>query len=585
MPGKVEKKPVDLSTFAQTISDMYSGAKIEDILDAGWIVDSKGYPVANTGNTEKNIQKIYDLVDKQKENSKIYFQGIQNKWKGMSDDTVTLEYNKDGNLEPKVSDKHIININVKSATLLELANVNEGLQKYKGKNPDIVELRNNCEKLITDLTMTSDQKDFNQKLNTFASAAERYYASHAPASLNKTQAKNANLAYDILKIRNDAKDNKEPKKTDKIEEMQARIAAKYVSAYCLHTIDKSPLEKSVKQAQEILSNAKLFNEKVEKTLKDPSFLFMYGSRKEGDEKDLLSRLNEGLSSKAAKVFNNVEKERRFPSQERLEINAILKESQPKRYNPKKQYESMSLQDQKPITETVKSLREELDAIGGSGTSSPEFEKLKHELLVADIRLQRQSPFMDVKAEMAQLGDAVDEYVNKKMQEGKINSRGLKRLNVAMRLKNLCDGVEKNKKPDEVLKSREETSKEILAQRLSMHLAKEMTKTDDPMIAKEGATILRNKKAMAEAQKQMLNSQTFKEMFNNPSKLQDALESKPGDIYKDILKQEFKKADPKEIKKAQIKKEKTQEIKTKNTLNIKNNKEKEKDSVMIEMQNI
>lgn len=583
MPDRVEKQPVDLSTFGQTISDMYSGAKIEDILEAGWIIDSKGFPVANIGNTEKNLQKIYDMVSKQQENSKVYFKGIENKWKGMSDDTVTLEYN-DGKYEPKVSDKNIININVKSATLLELANVNEGLQQYKGKNPDILSLKNGCENLIKDLTKTLDQKEFNQKLNTFASAAERYYASHAPASLNKTKAKNANLAYDILKIRNDAADNKEPNRTDKIEEMQARIATKYVSAYCIHTIDKSPSEKSVKEAEEILTNAKLFNEKVEKTLKDPSFLYMYGSRKEGDQKDVLARLNEGLSTKAAKVFKNVEHERMFPSQQRLEIDALLKEASPKRYNPKKQYESMSLQDQKPITDMVKSLREELDAIGGSGTSSPEFEKLKHELLVADIRLQRQSSFMDVKAEMAQLGDAVDEYVNKKMQEGKINSRGLKRLNVATRLQTLCNEVAKNKKPEEALKSKEEFSKEILAERLSVHLAKVMLKTDDPMVAKEGATILRNQKAMDQAKKQMLNSETFKEMFKDPSRLQSALASKPADVYKEILKQEFKKADPKEIKKAQIEKEKAKDVKLETGI-IKNGNTKEKESVMIEMQKI
>lgn len=574
MPVPNEKQKKEMDMLSKAITDMYSGAKIEDILEAGWIVDSRGYPVKNEQNDEKNLQKIYDLVSAQGSDKKVYFQNVPSKENPAQEDTITFKLADDA-YQPEVSAKSVTNVNVKTQALVNLSNVNEELKKYKGKNSDIKELKDNCEKLIVDLAEISDKEDFGRKLNEFSQSAERFYTSHAPASLNKSDAKNANLAYNIIKTKNDVLANKVPSLPDKIEEVQARIAAKYVSAYCMHTINKSTDGKAIEDAKDVLSKPSLFAGRVETTLKDPAFLYMYGSRKEGDEKDLLARLGDGLTSKVAKVFNKVEKERVSPSKERLEIEGIIKEAPPKRINARKQYESMSLQDQKPISVMVKSLREELDAIGGNNTSSPEFEKLRHELLVADIRLQRENSFMDVKKEMAELGDAVDEYVTKKMQEGKLNSRGLRRLNVAMRLRNLCDGVEKDKKPEDAVKSADETSKEILAERITKHLAKEMVKSDDSMIAKEGATINRNKAALAKASSQILNSDTFKEMFNDSSKLQNALEKNPVDVYNQICRQEFKKAEPEAIKKAKIEKTKIKEIKV----------EHEQEGVMIEMQNI
>ena len=549
-PKEVQKQQApSLDSFSKAVTDMYQGSNISDIFEAGWILDGKGKPI-KSDNPAENMQTLYELFKNKKDDEELYFTNVPKAGKDGADGTETLSFDKDkGQYEAKPYPINVINSDLKDATIERLMGFREGIMKYNGGNENLKSLRDNCNDIIDELEGTVDKGEFDKRLNDFTKDAKEYYQKHAPISLNKKQEKNTSLCYDLLKLDDDVSAGHMPSTPDKVEEIQSRIAAKYVGAYCMHVVKGEGDPRAIQEAQETLDDPERFADKVNKTLKDPAFLYLYGSRKEGDEKDMLSRLSEGLSSKAAKVFKNVEAEQRYPSETRLQIQAAEKAPPKKRIEEHKKYESMSLQDQKPVAEMVKTLKEELEAIGGNNNSSPEFEKLRKELLIADIRLQRGNSYMDVKGQMAELGDAVDEYLSKKTQESSLGGKGLKRASVAMRIRDLCDGVAQNKKPAEAVKSPSEAQKELLAERLTSHISNVMLKTDDPLIAKEGLAMKTNKEAIKKAKQQLLNSDSFKELFNTPDKITAALNQKPANVYDKICKHEAKTA-PEAVKKAQ-----------------------------------
>ena len=532
-----------LDKLGSYVKELYG--KSEDLaylIQLGWIVfRGREY------NVEKGMQPL-DVINALQSGKDVYFQHVPDKASN-GEKSYSVSF-KDDELKTIPCTKDLIDGKVREAALKELDAAGEMMWRLDSKNKNFLALRDKCADVHKKLSETVDKSEFMDILNEYVKDAEQYYMKHAPANLNKGQLAKTSIAYKLLGIRNAVANGVEAESpVDKIKEAQTRIAAKFVAARAAIALKSDDLEvqQAAKQLQE---DPVSFQYAVEKTMEDESFQYLYGKRELEKESEMLARLKDAAGTKASKIVKQVAKERKNPTPDRLQAEAIMKERKPKRTNPHKMYSSMSLQQQAPIADVVSNVRRAVEQAGGSMTSSPEFIEFRRALSVSDMRLRSGNEYMDVQAQLQQLGDAADEYYEAKIDK-KPDSRGNERLLAAKRIRDLCDQVAQGKVPQP--KTDEQLKKEIIAERAVRHAANYMMESPDPKVRIAGKKILLNKALLEKQMDNVMKSDIFQKLTGSAKALEKTFNTKTADIMmavgtikpKDVVTPQKKILEPEE----------------------------------------
>jgi len=558
-----------LNQMVKTVTDMYGGNQtFDDLVDGEWILDNYGMPIERSKNPWDHYEKVFNSLNLEEG---VYLQNVPSK-EGPEENTYKLA-KEQNQFKSKKQNEVMIKPAVKASTLFELDKVAGALNEIKTKNPLLGKLQKECSKTMEDLSKTTDMKEFKKKVGEFSKSADEYFAQMGGANLSKGKAVKLGIVNKVRKIRDAVEQNKEFEiKEDKIAEMQERIAAKFVSAYTNNALKRgTPAEQQ--EAREILADSRLFADKVNKTMGTAAFQYLYGLRPGNKPIELTERLMASMNAKPSSILSSMGKEIKNPSPARLQHQAFMKEKAPLRYNPNKKHETMSLQEQAVVLDKVSKMNELLKELGPRN-SSPEYAAVMHDLSVTELRLKNKNTYMDVKAQMAQLGDSIDAYLSKKMKETSLNKKEIKKVSALTELQNTCDAVAANKTVAPP-KSQDEHAKDILSTRLATNVVQGMLNSKDPKIQRMGKKLELDKTAFANEKAKIKNSAAFKQLFGGEGMAQVALGQKITKVSADLAKRQAE-LDGKEISLTTKVVEKTKEIQQK--IIEKENKILEKDKI-------
>ena len=528
-----EAKINELSQVSKTITDMYSGAAVEEILDAECVLDGNGYPIKKEDSPWKTYEKIKDILDNGTEDG-VYFQGIYDKETGWE---KCLSYKQENKQLVKEYREPVIRGDLKKDIIDELEPISKALAIQKTKNPYLKKIQNNINDLITDFENENDRDALMEKLNDFAHDADQYYMKKSGTKLSKTGADKLEMVNRIREIRDAVNQGKLPSETplDRVKFMQTQLAAKFVKGYAVSMRDYSKDPVLADKARAMLTDPKAFEKGVNEIMANPAFQYLYGSRKEGDGLDVINRINQGLDLKASQLVKNVKQEAELPSKDRPAFESYMKQQAPRRIDAVRGINGrLALSRHAEILDALEDMRKQLTAVGRSGAASAELQNLEKELAISTIRLQNGNSFMNVKAQLAQLGDAADAYMNKVMNS-KMNSRRFQRFNIANQIRQVSDAVAEDKPIANSIKHGDELKRDSLAARLANQVAKELLKSDSPAAQKRGKRMLLEPKIFEAEKQKIRNSTAFTNLYVfNEGALEDAITSKPESIYKDFL---------------------------------------------------
>lgn len=511
-----------LNDTVKTITDMYGGTSITRLVETECILNSRGdiFPKSNT-NPWKQYDKIFDTINTEEG---VYLENVPKKDSRQEESYILAK--KKNEVKATKNPRPLIKASYKGKVMVEFGRIYDELDKMKTKNPKLLALKEKCKEYGENLSITPDKATFDKLIEDFAKDADAYFKDMAPASLGKGKLAKLGTINKIRGLRDAVIAGKEveEQKVDKIKEAQERIAAKFVTAYAMKTA-KDPNEKVRAESKRLLNDPEAFAKKVKATMDDKAFQYLYGDRMEGVTADLEKRLNAGLNAWSSTILKNVIKEQKDPTPEREQLEAFMKQKPPTMTaRLKGQYSAMPLDKQQETLEYLNKIDKELKEIGGKDNSSPEFAKVKATLEMTKMRLERGNSYMDVNAQLAELGDSVDAYLSKKAQEPSLNKRSLARVQTLQKLSNSCDAIISGKPQPKDL-GKEEVAKDLLATKLVQRELNEKMKSKDPNVKMAAKQVTLNKKEFDKAKDALKQTKAFKELFDGPGKAQAALGSK------------------------------------------------------------
>lgn len=536
-----EEKMKDYSVIAQTMTELYGSPDVEKILDAEWVLDVNGNPLKKG----KDVWDSYEIINNVlKGESEVYFQGIYNKETGKEESYKLHKNPETDHINKALQEVPMINGAVKHDAIKALEPIAKALTLHKTKNPFLSNIKSNINKTIEDLNTITGKEEFNKKLEELAHDADLYFMVKSGTKLSKTGADKLEMASRIREIRDAANKGKLPSQTplDRVKFMQTQLAAKFVKGYAVSMRDYSKDPVLADKARAMLSDHKAFEKGVNEIMANPAFQYLYGSREEGDGLDVINRINQGLDLKASQLVKNVKQEAELPSKDRPAFESYMRQQAPRRIDAVRGINGrLALNRHAEILDALEDMRKQLTAVGRSGAASAELQNLEKELAISTIRLQNGNNFMNVKAQLAQLGDAADAYMNKVMNS-KMNGRRFQRFNIANQIRQVSDAVAEDKPIAENVKHDDELIKDSLATRLAHQVAKELLKSDSPAAQKRAKRMLLEPKIFEAEKQKLIDSEAFQNLYKTSGAIGKAIESKPESIYKDFLA-EKKKTEP------------------------------------------
>lgn len=537
---KIGKEQIEkYQSASQGFKAYYDGPDVEAVLDAECVLDGKGDPIRKEDSQWKTYDKVADILNEGTEDG-VYFQGIYDKETGQE---KCLSYKKEGN-EIKMEYCPPV-LKGKSDILKELEPIATAMAIQKTKNPYLKKIQNNIKDLAADFEKENGRDALTEKLNDLAHDADMYFMIKSGTKLSKTGADKLEMVNRIREIRDAVNQGKLPSETplDRVKFMQTQLAAKFVKGYAVSMRDYSKDPVIADKARAMLTDPKSFEKGVNEIMANPAFQYLYGSRKEGDGLDVINRINQGLDLKASQLVKNVKQEAELPSKDRPAFESYMKQQAPRRIDAVRGINGrLALSRHAEILDALEDMRKQLTAVGRSGAASAELQNLEKELAISTIRLQNGNNFMNVKAQLAQLGDAADTYMNKVMNS-KMNGRRFQRFNIANQIRQVSDAVAEDKPIANSIKHGDELKRDSLAARLANQVAKELLKSDSPAAQKRGKRMLLEPKIFEAEKQKIRNSTAFTNLYVfNEGALEDAITSKPESIYKDFLA-EKKRTEP------------------------------------------
>lgn len=511
-----QKAPTDLDVIQKTMTDLYPGADMDQLLDYGIIVNSKGEPFVMKGTKD---QRYADLVNAMKSPEGVYAQNLVEE--GKTEKTsfnLTLNNNK---ITQTPIDSLIVDSAIKNEVLENLEIINNELSEYKTKNPNLKALQENCEDLLEDLKDTVKEKDFNRKVKDFAKDADHYYMNIAAGKLNKDHSQKLATVSKIRNMRDAVEKKMRPSdnQIDATKALQDRIAAKYIKAYCTIMNDAPLTEENAKAkdvAKKIEENPARYQDYMNQIKADPAFQYLYG----GDSPESLRRIRDAATGKAASVFKAVQKEIVDPTPERERHTAFMKQKEQGR-NRDTSFVRLSEDELNIATQEVNKLNSVLaDMKGTRGLSDPSFKQLRHDVLVAQIRLSRGSRYTNVRAMMAKIGESADKLSLKLANVSGVSRKDTTIMATAERARFLSDRVCSGRKITPL--SDLDAMKRALAGRMVGAIADNMIKSPDQNIQEKGRLLQVNPDKFDKAASNISSSQAFQELFYDEKSVREAL---------------------------------------------------------------
>ena len=511
-----QKAPTDLDVIQKTMTDLYPGADMDQLLDYGIIVNSKGEPFVMKGTKD---QRYADLVNAMKSPEGVYAQNLIQDEKSQK-----VSYNlKLNNNEIKRTevDSLIVDSDIKQEVLENLEIINKELSEYKTKNPNLKALQENCGDLLEDLKGTVKEKDFNRKVKDFARDADHYYMNIAAGKLNKDHSTKLATVSKIRNMRDAVEKKMRPSdnQIDATKALQDRIAAKYIKAYCTIMKDEPLTEQNAKAkdvAKEIEENPARYQAYMNQIKNDPAFQYLYG----GDSPESLRRIRDAATGKAASVFKAVQKEIADPTPERERHEAFMKQKEQGK-NRDTSFVRFSDDELSVVSQEVNKMNSVLAGMKGTrGYKDPAFKQLRHDVLVAQIRLARGNKYTNVRAMMAKIGESADKVSMRLANTTGVSSKMMRVMATAERGRAISDKVCSGKNITPI--SDLDAMKRTLAGRLAGVMAGNMTTSPDRRIQEQGHLMQINPDKFDKAASEIANSQAFQELYYDEKSIKAAL---------------------------------------------------------------
>lgn len=536
----------DLEIVPKTIAEMYKGPDggqgpdLDAILASENIVNKEGIPLKREENPWHNYTKIYNTINADGE---IYFQGILDR-NTNKEVAYKIVKNSEGNLIPERQQDAIIRKDIKDDAIGLLESLQENILNTKTKNPRFKEIQDGIKKTIDELKETNGKEAFINKMNEIVKPAEDYYLQKAGVKMRAVNRKKVDYAEQLKNIRDAVANDYAPSdvQIDPFESKQKQIAARYIRAYCTATMKYSTDPEQIRKAQTYLSDPKAFDDRIKETLKkDQAFLYLYGSRQPGDEKDTLKRIEDGLSTRHSKLLKKIENERKHPTPERLEAKAFLQKQAVTRVEKLgDQNGRLPLTRHAEIRKALEQIRKDMNSIGGANMASAEFQELEKELAITTMRLANGNSSMDVKLQMAKLGDAADKYLSH-ANASIYRRRRFNRMELAHQIREVCGAVEEDKPVAPEVKHGNELKRETVASKMTQRMAQKLIDSGDPAAMKRGKNMMLEPKIFEAEKKTLMRSEGFKKKYGGEAVINEKeLEKEPDEALKEVLQIEKEK---------------------------------------------
>lgn len=522
----LEKHPIKKSLqVGETLSELYSNqftseVKLDDILSAGLIKDDKALPFS-VGN--KPWDRI-DYVTSEYLSDKPLFLTQPN-----GNTTIKITHQPDKprpNIE-SVRDK-LVTPKVKKDALEALKEVQKQLKDInpRRKDKEVLEgFKALCDATIEDLQKSTKKKDFEKKLQNFTEVAGQIYQSNVTLKASKQTLSLQDVVKDVKNIGKCVAEDKSAVDNKLSVQDKQRLDIATKSVMTLAKINAQSEDPNLaRQANEILNNPREMEKQVEAHMKTAPFQALYGNHNKTPDPQLLA--NAAVKSSGTdliKAYNTKTEDLRVEGKRNSIMDEIKAQSRRNRVTSG----AVSPEVRADLAEQIKAMKEQLDSLGDETNTSPEFQKFKHCLDVANIRLQRKNnAYMDVKKQMADLAQYADEYYLSTAGKG-MNKKRSARFDMVSKIRNMYDAVNENKKPSENLPSKADNLKKDLAAKMVTHAAEQLKKLGGPDNEMEANKLLNNPKVFRKKQEEVMNSPEFKAMYGKASEkeLQEALSTK------------------------------------------------------------
>jgi len=438
----------------------------------------------------------------------------------------------------------LIDAKVKKSAIAELQKVQKTL-KEKGisenDTPEFKKLFESVDKTIKDLQNTAFEKKFKDTLNEFAKTADAYTFSQIGQKNTEIRVNRVNCAKDIANINKAVQENKEAEKAkpNLQDTLRFEIACKAVKTYANSFKDSKDKNKQG-LAEHINSNEENFRKEVEKAMKDPAFIAMYGDKNHPVDEVELQKAAKG---KGSDVLKNVKQKSKELDEKQI---SEIKQSQRREQTYNKDV-VITDADQKAMQDLITSVREDMTKGKYTKGKDPALDKFVYELEVAETRLKMNAPGMNISKLSAQLADAAEELNQKSLNES--GKRRTINTNKILQMDNLLR--EGKSIADNPYNERDGLERDIAA-KIVMDTQKKLQKSD-LAADKDQAVKLNDRKNFEKAIKEMRESKAFKEMVKDKDAeaLQSLLKKDPHKLALELGKtqkdMEYKGLDKEKIK--------------------------------------
>jgi len=554
-----EHPAVGLTGVEKTLTDLHKNptsgkmeVRIEDLFENGFVLDEKGQMIQGGKRPWEKLDYANKMIA---EGKPVYAMSRTNKVVEMN--LGESEIHPEGihapemKIEEKLAPKELgklVNPNVKKETIAQLKEVKKILDSTGVTRSDPEEFKRYKEALngtIEGLEGTAFKADFNKQLDVLKEISNEFYFGGAAQNKNEVSNTRSSTCNFIKQIANAAQKDKVPDKEvlDIQDSIRRDIAAKAVKTFATANLNsKDSVKKGI--SEHILSDAETFDKEVDKAMRDPAFVSMFGSKGNNIVSEAqLRKISQQSGKEICKAVTGRTKEMQEAGLAR-QGEASKRQSQ---YGYGK-WREVSVPVKKGAGEQIAELKEKLEKLFTTYGGTEEFNKLKHEVDIANIRLQG-GPKQNIHYPrmMAKIADASADFEKKLLGQGKIKKSD-DVFDITGKCKKLYEDVQNNKVPtgkvDPV-----EAAKQRLADKITLMTAKNMQKDSSNLIKKQGDTLLADRNMFSNASQDLMKSSAFEHLIKDSFEgkdnvdlqihVENLLKMKPADLNKALNKSVMK----------------------------------------------
>jgi len=421
------------------------------------------------------------------------------------------------NIDPN---EKLVDFNVKKTAMEQLQEVQRQMnnipesQKMSKEFKDFKEATNQT---LKSLQNTAFKGKFEKTLDEYTAKAEKFLVSSALSKNTKELQDQKKLAIQVRNVNNDVQKGKAPEKAEPNlqDTLRFEIACKAVKSYSNSFKDSKD---EVKQglAEHINSNEEAFLKEVDKAMKDPGFVELFGDSKHPcKDEDFLKKCTTSKGSDLIKAVNQKNKE--------LDQKQLTNTKEANKHVNRDLRQPVSSENKEAFKENVIKTRQELLKNYKQG-KDPAMDKLMFDLEVAEIRFKTAGKYgINYNKLSAELADDAEAVHKSMLEKGEsVNTHWFRPDDSPVyaetgKLIQMDDCIKENKSIAENPYNAQEAMKRDYATKIVLDTQKLLEKDPDKNVKE--LTSLADKRVFDKKVDEIMNSDAFKDMTNGKSQEQ------------------------------------------------------------------